>query len=137
MKSELIEKISLYFDRRSEVTAVYLFGSYAKGRQEMDSDIDLAILLNRDYRPRQNELRRQYIVDLSHILRKDLHILMISSIDEGIFAQIFRYGQCIVNHNPHLLARFKMIAYAMIAEFGYHKNLMKKGFIRKLTREIL
>ena len=135
MKSELIEKISLYFDRRSEVMTVYLFGSYAKGRQEMDSDIDLAILLNRDDRPRQNELRRQYIVDLSHILRKDVHIVMISSIDEGILAQIFKYGECIINHNPHLLARFKMIAYAMIADFGYQKSLMKKGFIRKLSRE--
>jgi len=134
MKPELIEKISLYFDQRSEVIAVYLFGSYAKGRQERDSDIDLAILLNRDDRPRQNELRRQYIVALSHILRKDLHIVIISSIDEGMLAQIFKYGQCIINHNPHVLAHFKMVAYAMIADFGYHKNLMKKGFIRRLSR---
>jgi len=119
MKSELIEKISLYFDRRSEVMAVYLFGSYAKGRQEMDSDIDLAIFLNRDDRPRRNELRKQYIVDLGRILRKDMHIVIISSIDEGILAQIFKYGQCIMNHDPHLLAHFKMIAYAMIADFGY------------------
>jgi len=135
MKSELIEKISLYFDRRSEVMAVYLFGSYAKGKQELDSDIDLAVFLNRDDRPRQNDLRRQYIVDLSHILRNDPHIVIICSIDEGILAQIFKYGQCIINHNPHFFAHFKMIAYAMIADFGYHKNLMKKGFIRKLSRE--
>lgn len=135
MKSELIEKISLYFDKRSEVMAVYLFGSYAKSKQELDSDIDLAIFLNRDDRPHQNELRRQYIVDLGRILRKDVHIVIISSIDEGILAQIFKYGQCIINHNPHLLAHFKMIAYAMIADFGYHKNLMEKGFIRKLSRE--
>jgi len=27
-----------------------------------------------------------------------------------------------------------MVAYAMIADFGYHKNLMKKGFIRRLSR---
>lgn len=135
MKSELIEKISSYFDKRREVMAVYLFGSYAKGTQERDSDIDLAIILNRDDRARQNELRRQYIVDLGRILRKDMHIVIISSIDEGILAQIFKYGQCIINHDPHLLARFKMIAYAMIADFGYHKNLMKMGFIRKLSRE--
>jgi len=67
--------------------AVYLFGSYAKGRQEMDSDIDLAILLNRDDRPRRNELRKQYIVDLGRILRKDMHIVIINSIDgKGLYA---------------------------------------------------
>ena len=134
MESKLVEKISHYFFDRTEVIAVYLFGSYGKGQQRLDSDIDLAILIDRDGISRENELRRQYIIDLGRILRKDLHVVIMTSVGEDILAQIFKYGQCILNHNPALLARFKMIAYAMIADFAYHKNLMKKGFTRKLYR---
>jgi len=135
MESKLVEKISLYFNNRSEVIAVYIFGSYSKGRHQRGSDIDLAILIDRDDISRQNELRRQYIIELSRILRKDLHLVIMNSAGEDILAQIFKYGQCILNQNPDLLTRFKMITYAMIADFAYHKNLMKKGFTRKLFRE--
>ena len=41
----------------------------------------------------------------------------------------------ILNQNPDLLAHFKMITFAMIADFAYYKNIMKKGFTRKLYRE--
>jgi len=135
MESKLIEKIRLYFNNRSEVIAVYLFGSYAKGRQQMDSDIDLAILISQNYISRQNELRRQYIIDLSRILRKDLHLVIMNSAGEDILAQIFKYGQCILNQNSDLLARFKMITYAMIVDFAFYKNIMKKGFTRRIYRE--
>jgi predicted nucleotidyltransferase len=132
MKSELVEKIARYFDHRSEVIAVYLFGSYAKGKQRKGSDVDLAILINRDHSGRENELRSLYIADVSRILRKDLHIVMMNSAGETILAQIFKYGTCIVNRNAKVLTRFKMTAYAMIADFGYYKDLMKKGLARKL-----
>jgi len=135
MESELIEKISLYFADRSEVRAVYIFGSYAKNRQQMDSDIDLAILIDQSNISHQNELIRQYTIELSHILRKDLHLVIMNSAGEDILAQIYKYGQCILNKNPELLAQFKMITFAMIAEFAYYKSIMEKGFTRKLYRE--
>ncbi|MBW2006388.1 MAG: nucleotidyltransferase domain-containing protein, partial [Deltaproteobacteria bacterium] len=108
MESKLIEKISLYFIDQSEVIAVYIFGSYAKGRQQMGSDIDLAILIDQDNISHQNELIRQYTIELSRILRKDLHLVIMNSAGEDILAQIYKYGQCILNQNPDLLAHFKM-----------------------------
>jgi len=135
MESKLIEKISLYFIDRSEVIAVYIFGSYAKGQQQTGSDIDLAILIDQDNISHQNELIKQYTIELSRILRKDLHLIIMNSAGEDILAQIYKYGQCILNQNPDLLARFKMITFAMIADFAYYKNIMKKGFTRKIYRE--
>jgi hypothetical protein len=135
MESKLIEKISLYFIDQSEVIAVFIFGSYAKGQQQMHSDIDLAILIDQDNISHQNELIRQYTIELSRILRKDLHLVIMNSAGEDILAQIYKYGQCILNQNPGLLAHFKMITFAMIADFAYYKNIMTKGFTRKLYRE--
>ena len=41
---EYIKEISKYYD----IQEVYLFGSYAKGTNTKDSDIDLAIVINND-----------------------------------------------------------------------------------------
>lgn len=41
---EYIKKISKYYN----IQGVYLFGSYAKGTNHPDSDIDVAIIINSD-----------------------------------------------------------------------------------------
>ncbi|MGA1823923.1 MAG: nucleotidyltransferase domain-containing protein [bacterium] len=52
----LEEKIKTYFKNKNEVVAIYLFGSYAKGKQLSASDIDIGILLYRNYRENHKEL---------------------------------------------------------------------------------
>jgi hypothetical protein len=101
----------------------------------MSSDIDLAILIDQYNISHQNQLIRQYTIELSRILRRDLHLVIMSSAGEDILAQIYKYDQCILNQNPPFLAYFKMTAFAMIAGFAYYKNIMKQGFTRKLYRE--
>ena len=47
ISKELLDIIKTYLDKVSEfykIDAAYLFGSYAKGTQHEDSDIDLAIV---------------------------------------------------------------------------------------------
>jgi predicted nucleotidyltransferase len=41
-----IERIIHYFRDRDEVSALYLFGSSAKGKKTKESDIDIAVLLD-------------------------------------------------------------------------------------------
>ena len=135
MKPEIIRKIAVFFQDRPEVNAVYVFGSYARGREQKGSDLDLAILLDYGVVRRLNELKKEYVVHLSRILRKDLHLVILNNAGEEVVAQVFKYGQCIFNREPEILSRFKMVSYAMIAEFAYHRNLMKKGFIHGLFGE--
>ena len=135
MRPDVIEKTRDFFKEHSEVIAVYLYGSFARGQEQRDSDMDLAVLITHDAVVRQNKLKREYGVGLARILRKDLHIVVMNSAGEGLMAQIFKYGQCIFNRKPELLSRFKMVSYAMIAEFGYYRNQMKKGLIHRILGE--
>lgn len=45
LDKQILEKIKVYFTKKPEVVAVYLYGSYARGDARDDSDIDLGILL--------------------------------------------------------------------------------------------
>ena len=129
MKSELIK----YFQDRPEIIAVYLFGSYARGRERLKSDVDLGILLDHGSIARAGEISRAYNIELSRVLRKDLHILVMNNAGEEIISQIFKYGACVLNRKPDELSRFKMVKYAMIAEFSHYRNLMEQAFLNRLS----
>lgn len=135
MRSDIVEKVTPFFEDQPEVIAVYLFGSHARGREQRDSDLDLAVLLEHGEVPHLNELKRQYTIALARMLREDLHLVIMNTAGEQLVAQIFKYGQCILNQKPESLSRFKMVSYAMIAEFAHHRDQMKKGFIRRLFGE--
>lgn len=122
-----------YFERRDEVLAVYLFGSYAKGRSSRESDIDLGILLKHNFISNGDVLYRTYLTGLTKLIRMDIHILFMNNAGEGILSQIFKYGKCIINKSSSDLIRFKMTSYSMIADFSYQKNIMEKGFFEKYS----
>ena len=132
MQKEITDKIGSYFAKHSEVAAVYLFGSYAKGKNRKFSDIDLGVLIKHEIAPNEEDLHRLYLIDLSGILRKDIHIVFMNNAGEGILLQIFKYGKCIVNNDPDMLTRFKMVRQSMIADFAYYKNMMQKSFIKNI-----
>lgn len=128
----LNNRITEYFKDRPEVLAVYLFGSYAKGGERSNSDIDLGILLKHQFISNENESQKVYLLDLTTLLRMDIHIVLMNHAGEGILSQIFKYGKCIVNNSVNELNKFKMMSYSKIAYFSYQKNIMEQGFINNI-----
>ncbi len=47
-KSDILENISNTLSAHNEIVAAYVFGSYAKGYERSDSDIDIGLLLTHD-----------------------------------------------------------------------------------------
>jgi len=129
---KLEEKITAYFKNKKEVIAVYLFGSYAEGKDRDLSDIDIGILLDRNNREFFNERRNDYIVELGRLMRKDIDPVILNSASEELLRQIFLKGKCILINDSRELARYKMVMFAKIAEFGYYRNRMQLGLIREI-----
>lgn len=94
-KNEAISKVAQYkvlVDKHFNVENIILFGSYAKGDQNEDSDIDVAIVVNSidqdffTYAPLLWKLRREIDDRIEPILidkNKD---------DSGFLKEIFRTG---------------------------------------------
>ena len=132
MKDKLIDKFNAYFKDKSEVIAVYLFGSQAMNKTRRSSDVDIGILLDTNDRPTETEKRNQYLVELATILRKEIHPVILNSAGEELMRQIFLKGKCILVRNPEKLSLFKMTMYARIADFGYYRNQLQSGLIRNI-----
>ncbi len=128
----MVDTIKSYFDRRSEVVAAYLFGSYAQSSEKPFSDIELGVLLNHESLVQENELSTIYTVDLGRLLRKDFHILIMNKAGEMILSQIFKRGKCIFQQNPRSLSHFKTTSFSRIADFGFYRKPIEKSFLSRI-----
>jgi len=132
MEHELIEKLTAYFNTKSEIIAVYLFGSYAKGKEHRSSDIDIGLLFDTRDPVLIKKKVDTVMIDLSRILRKDIHPVILNLAGEELLRQVFLKGKCILVKNPKKLARYKMTTFSRIADFAYYKNQMQSGLIRNI-----
>ena len=128
------EKISDYFKNKEEVIAIYLFGSYAEGRERDLSDIDIGIILDGRDSSYFQEKRDVYMVELGRILRKDIDAVILNSANEALLRQIFLKGKCILVRDKKKLALHKTVMFSRVAELGYYRSSMQAGLIRKVIR---
>jgi len=137
MKTEnrLVQTIADYFSTKNEAFAVYLFGSYAHGSPRPTSDVDVGILFESREHSFISAKIDAYNLALTRMLRKDLHLVALNFASELLLKQIFSKGRCILVNNPKQLAAFQMISFAKIADFGYYKTTLQKGFARKLLQD--
>lgn len=132
MTSQISQKIVDYFQSRREVIAVYLFGSYARGKERVMSDVDIGILLDESDPDVYRTKKVEYGVDLARILRKDIDPVILNRAGLVLLRQIFSKGKCILIHDARKLARHRMVLFAKIADFGYYRRRMQSGLVRKI-----
>ena len=130
------KKITNYFGNKEDIIAVYLFGSYASGKERSYSDIDLAILFDSRDRVMINRRLDKYLIDLSRILRKDLHLTAMNFASEELLKQIFKKGHCLIVNDSKKLACFTMTAYSKIVNFHYYRGQFQAGIVRKVMEGI-
>jgi predicted nucleotidyltransferase len=135
MNKKLSKILSDYFKNKDEVVAVYLFGSHAIGKNKPFSDVDIGIFLGRTDQEFANQIKMRYITELSRIIRKDVHPVILNFASEVLMKQIYSKGKCILIKDSKKLAKYKMTMYARIADFAYYLNKMQNGFIRRTMEE--
>jgi predicted nucleotidyltransferase len=135
LKDSIEKRISEYFMNKKEVVAVYLFGSYARGKEKPFSDIDIGIIFKPSRRDKYLERIDGYLPGLSRIMRCDVHLVIMNTAGEELLKQVFTKGKCLLVNDTKLLSRLKTAMYSRIAEFGFYRPMMQKGLIGKIMGE--
>jgi predicted nucleotidyltransferase len=125
-------EIKRYFEDKEEAAAVYLFGSHAYGRETAASDVDIAVLLQRIYLPSAQAFRKQYMVELGGILKRDIHPVVMNHAGELLLKQILSKGKRILAKDPTFDAHFTMIAYSRIMDFNPYLKQMQEGMKKNM-----
>jgi len=103
-----IRRITAYFRGRDEVSALYIFGSAANGRQTVESDIDIAVLIN-DHKKgnRTHEsLRKAYCAASPKLSIRPVDIVIMNAAPPFLKHRIIKTGKVLFDRNRRLRGRF-------------------------------
>jgi len=125
--------ISNYFKDQKEIISVYLFGSYSENKERPFSDIDIGIIAGFNDIDTVRGKMDGFLLELSRILRKDVHLVLLNSAGETLLNQVFRKGRCILINNQKELSIYKMNMFSKITNFNYYKHMMQNGLIKQFT----
>ncbi|KKQ35721.1 MAG: polymerase beta domain protein region protein [Candidatus Woesebacteria bacterium GW2011_GWA1_37_7] len=95
-----LKKIKGYFKKNKSVIALYLYGSYAKKTAKPNSDIDLGIIFDSDYRNKLNGFDSfGYQANVSKDLGIDVELQDLRSCTLSFAHRVLVEGQLIVANN--------------------------------------
>lgn len=124
LQQEIQEKIIKHLQVELDPVFIILFGSYAKGTNREDSDIDLAYVSER----RLTSYERFIVAnELAEITGLEVDLLDIKQIDTVFTMQIFSEGIPIFIQNQSEYTRQKMRAYSMYATLSEQRAEIIEG----------
>ena len=125
-------KIIRFFENKREVAAVYIFGSFASGRQRSGSDVDIGVLLHPEFIGEADALREQCMIQLGRTLNKDIHVVILNHAGEVLLKQVLSKGKAILIKNQKEDKYFKMVSLSRVVDFNYHLEKMQSGLTKKI-----
>lgn len=128
---EIIEIILKYYPKTQ---AIYLFGSFADGSENKDSDVDLAILLpHEEAKKIVSFVMSEVLNQLSLSLKRDVDLLNLRKISTVFQIQIIDKGKLIFCADKYAKDEFEMLTLS----FYQSLNEGRKGIIEDFLGEKL
>jgi uncharacterized protein len=88
----------------------YLFGSYARGEQRPDSDVDIAVLLPSDAAPALTGPLTLLRGDLERLLRRNVDLVDLRRAPVDLVHRVLRDGRLLAERDPAERVRFEVRA---------------------------
>jgi predicted nucleotidyltransferase len=126
-----IERIILdYFERDPYIISVTLFGSFARKAENADSDVDVALLWQRDHVPNVEQLitKRE---DLSTLLNKDVDLVCLNTASPIIGMQVYKNGKVLQVKNQREFANYQMRLFVDYIELKELRAPMEKNILKR------
>lgn len=94
------QAIADVFRPRTDVSAVYLFGSTARGEARPDSDVDIAVLF--DVAPRSALDGPRFVLEgeLERALRRPVDLVVLNDAPVDLRIRVLRDGELLIDRNP-------------------------------------
>lgn len=131
-----IRRITDYFKDRDEVSALYIFGSAAGGKETAESDIDIAVLINDRKKGRKTyeSLKKAYYSASPKFSLRPIDIVVLNTAPPFLKHRIIKTGKVLFDRNRRLRVRF--VANAIIEYLDYKpiEDICLKAVIGRFRR---
>lgn len=97
--NDIIEKLKTIFSEFSDIKVAILYGSFARGREKQNSDIDIALAGEKKIKiPRLLEIQAK----LSKNLNREIDLIDLNIATGTVFKEAMTKGKFILNNSPLL-----------------------------------
>lgn len=113
IKSRIMETphlITQFFKNMKGIVSVHIFGSYAKGNANKNSDVDCAVLFDRNSIPDDMDII-QMRENLSNIINKEVDLVCRNTASPILNMQIYKHGLMLVDNDHKQYADFVMVLF--------------------------
>lgn len=127
--------IKEYFSINKDIDCVYLFGSFAKHKENDFSDIDLAVLFKKDISAELHTDKCLIIMnDLSRLLDNNIDVVVLNTASSFLKFHILKSGKLMYEdpkRENHIFEARSIVEYF---DFQPFRKLITEGLINNLKR---
>ena len=133
----LAEIVQIILRDLPETQVVYLYGSYARGEQRPDSDMDLAVLLPHETAKRIGNLAMSETHNaISNIARCDVDLINLRQVSTVFQNQIISMATLIQSINEQIRLKFEMEVLSSYMKLNEERSEILRSF-RETNRAYL
>ncbi len=131
-----IRRIIDYFKGRDEVSALYIFGSAANGKETAESDIDIAVLINDRKKGRKTyeSLKKTYYSASPKFSLRPIDIVVLNTAPPFLKHRIIKTGKVLFDRNRRLRVRFTANAIIEYLDYKPIENICLKAVAGRFRR---
>jgi uncharacterized protein len=119
-----------FFINKDQVISVDLFGSFAKGTNTTDSDVDIAIFCDFQKLPSKLDIL-SWRQDLSELLHKDVDLICLNDASPILGMQVAQDKVNILHKKPDAYGLYIMNLYSEYAELKMLRAPMEKEILKR------
>lgn len=122
-----------------DIVAIYLFGSYAEDKQTPVSDIDLAVLLDRDFPPgRYFEKKLELLAKITQLLKTDeVDLVILNQAPPVLSYRVLSKGRLLFEKENGKVQRvnFQVRTYDRYFDFKPIEKILHEGLIKRIKED--
>lgn len=131
-----IRRIIKYFKARDEVSSLYIFGSFARERENRESDIDIAVIIDESKLKKINYslLKKEYYTASAGFSLRPLDIVIMNTASPFLNHQVLKTGRILFDKNQNLRVRFTTKTIIEYLDFKPAQDVFLKAVADRFRR---
>ena len=130
MSLSIDNKIKVFFSNKPEIDVVYLFGSAVSGKLHTESDIDIAVLFQKNKTPSDMQLI-EVKADLNVLMGKEVDLISLNQVSPILQMQVIKKGKKIIVQNDKRLSLFIIRAFTDYCDL----KIIRRPIEEKILKE--
>jgi predicted nucleotidyltransferase len=108
------------FSEKYDIQLIYIFGSYAKGKNNKNSDLDIAVLLKKDYNPLDKLSLIGDFIDT--FKRDDIDLVILNTANPVLEHQVIKHGKLVYMKDEDIKITYEVRVLKEYMDMEYFRN---------------